>query len=526
MIDTNNSGIMAEKSNETIQKEKRSEELTSFLQNKSFIWGPEPEIYGGIAGFYTYAPLGKLLKNNVENAIRKTFIKNNFWEVECPCVMQEEVWIASGHAGGFTDPVIKCSKCKSTFRVDKLIEEVLGDIQLGGKTNEELLLILADNQIKCPSCKGNFVPEILKHNLMMKTTIGLDKVAYNRPETATTTYLPFLRYLTFFRDKLPFGVFQIGKAFRNEISPRQSVLRGREFTQAEGQLFIYKDQKNNFEPYKEVKDNKLPLWSYQMQDGNNNPKLISLSEALEASTLKNQAYAWALNLGFELFKSMGIPAEKIRFRQHNLDERAFYAEDAWDVEIELNSFGWTEVCGIHDRTTYDLTQHAKHSGKNLVATREDGTKEVPHVIEIAFGTDRPTFALLDIFYEKKEVGEGKSVLHLPPRVAPVQVSIFPLVKKEPVDGIALKILDDLKGTFVCRLDRTGSIGKRYVREDEAGTPYCVTVDFEGVENKEESHMTVTLRNRDTEEQKRVHIIKLKHILNELISDKIRFEDIN
>lgn len=502
------------------KKENMLDELSSFLQNKSFIWGPEPEIYGGMAGFYTYAPLGKLLKNNVEKEIRRTFITNGFWEVECPCVMQEEVWIASGHAGGFTDPVIKCSKCKNLFRVDKLIEEVLDDVSLGGKTNEELLMIISKNQIKCPSCKGDFVSEILKHSLMMKTTIGLDKVAYNRPETATTTYLPFLRYLNFFRDKLPFGVFQIGKAFRNEISPRQSVLRGREFTQAEGQLFIFEDQKNNFEPYDLVKTNLLPLWTHDMQSSNGHFKMISLVDAIEKKILKNQAYAWALNLGFELFKNMGIPKERIRFRQHHPDEKAFYADDAWDVEIHLNTFGWTEVCGIHDRTTYDLTQHAKHSKKNLVATREDGTKEVPHVIEIAFGTDRPTFSLLDIFYEKKEVGEGKSVLHLPANVAPVQVAIFPLIKKDPILPVAKKIFDDLKDTFICRFDASASIGKRYVREDESGTPFCITVDFDGLQDN-----TVTIRERDTEKQKRVSVLYLKSIIKDLIDKKRTFDDL-
>jgi glycyl-tRNA synthetase len=508
------------------KKEKLLDELTSFLQNKSFIWGPEPEIYGGMAGFYTYAPLGKLLKNNVENAIRKTFIKNNFWEVECPCVMQEEVWIASGHAGGFTDPVIKCSKCKSNFRVDKLIEELIEDANLGGKSDEDLLEIISKNNIKCPSCSSSFVMEILKHSLMMKTTIGLDKVAYNRPETATTTYLPFLRYLNFFRDKLPFGVFQIGKAFRNEISPRQSVLRGREFTQAEGQLFIFEDQKNSFEPFDLVKENKLPLWTSQMQNDKENAKMIALSQAIDNKLLKNKAYAWALNLGFELFKNMGIPKERIRFRQHHPDEKAFYADDAWDIEVHLNTFGWTEVCGIHDRTTYDLTQHSKHSGKNLIATREDGRKETPHVIEIAFGTDRPTFALLDIFYEKKEIGDGKSVLHLPAKISPVQVAIFPLIKKDPLLPLAKEIFDEIKDDFVSRIDITGSIGKRYVREDESGTPYCVTVDFDGVEGKDKENRTVTIRNRDTEEQARVKIIELKKTIKNLVNQTIKFEDLN
>jgi len=191
--------------------------LIAYVQRKSFIWGPEPEIYNGIAGFYTYAPLGKLLKNNVENTIRKTFRDNGFWEVECPTVMPKIVWEASGHLGGFTDPVVSCSKCGSNFRVDNLLKELFPDMEINAWTDEQYLEFMQKNHIKCLSCKSEFIQEIKHHSLMMQTTIGLDIEAYNRPETATTTYLPFPRYLEFFRDKLPLGLFQIGKAYRNEI---------------------------------------------------------------------------------------------------------------------------------------------------------------------------------------------------------------------------------------------------------------------------------------------------------------------
>lgn len=257
-----------------------------------------------------------------------------------------------------------------------------------------------------------------------------------------------------------------------------------------------------------------------MQNEKQEVKQIVLSDALSKNVLKNKAYAWALNLGFELFQNMGIPKERIRFRQHNLDERAFYADDAWDVEVNLNSFGWTEVCGIHDRTTYDLSQHSKHSGKNLVATREDGKKEMPHIIEIAFGTDRPAFSVLDIFYEKKEDGEGKSTLHLPFDISPVKAAIFPLVKKEPVMSMARSLYDEIREEIVCRFDASGSIGKRYLREDESGTPFCITVDFDI-----EKDNTVTIRNRDTEEQKRIPYDEVRSILKQLITGKIKFDKI-
>ncbi|MGV8171971.1 MAG: glycine--tRNA ligase, partial [Candidatus Woesearchaeota archaeon] len=330
------------------------DELVSFMQQKGFIWGPEPEIYGGLAGFYTYAPLGKLLKNNVEREIRKLYMKNGFWEVECPTVMQKEVWEASGHLGGFTDPVITCSKCKGNFRVDNLLKELFEGEEFDHKTDEELLNLVDSRHVRCPSCKSEFIKQIKRHTLMMKTTIGLDVEAYNRPETATTTYLPFLRYNEFFRKKLPYAVFQIGKAYRNEISPRQHVMRCREFTQAEAQIFLFKDQKNDFERYEDIKHEKMPLWPWQFQEQNHPHKMITVHEALEKGHFKNKAYAWAVYIAYSLLRQIGISEDKLRLRQHFPDEKAFYADDAWDIEAKLNSFGWFELCGVHDRTNYDL----------------------------------------------------------------------------------------------------------------------------------------------------------------------------
>jgi glycyl-tRNA synthetase len=508
------------------------DELVSFMQQKGFIWGPEPEIYGGLAGFYTYAPLGKLLKNNVEREIRKLYTRNGFWEVECPTVMQKEVWEASGHLGGFTDPVITCSKCKGNFRADNLITEIVPDEITDGKTDEELLNLIQIHHVKCPSCKSEFNKQIKRHTLMMKTTIGLDVEAYNRPETATTTYLPFLRYNEFFRKKLPYAVFQIGKAYRNEISPRQHVMRSREFTQAEAQIFLFKEQKNDFEKYEDVKHEKLPLWAWQFQEANTEPKIMTVHEALEKGHFKNKAYAWAVYTAYSLFKQIGIPQEKLRLRQHYPDEKAFYAEDAWDIEAKLNSFGWFELCGVHDRTNYDLTQHGKHSGKDLHLFNEESkaeTKEekneVPNIIEIAFGTDRPTFALLDIFYNKIDEKEGKTKFMVPWHMSPVNVAVFPLVKKDGLLNVARKIYDELQKGFSVRYDVSGSIGKRYLREDESGTPFCITVDYDSIDENSEKKHTVTIRNRDTEEQKRIPIAQVRRIVEELISQEKNWDEI-
>ncbi|MEK6964247.1 MAG: glycine--tRNA ligase [Nanoarchaeota archaeon] len=484
-------------------------ELVAFIQSKGFVWGPSPEIYGGASGFYEYGPLGKLLKNQVENKIRKTFQQNGYFEVECPSVMPKAVWEASGHLGGFTDPMILCSKCKTSYRVDHIISEKYPDTQVH---KEEYLKFIQEKKIKCPSCGNDFEQKIVQHSLMMRTTIGTDTEAYNRPETATTTYLPFIRYYDFFRKKLPFGVFQIGKAFRNEISPRQHMVRMREFTQAEAQVFVDPESKKEWSKFEEVKNESLPLWKWEDQE-KGQPKSTKLSEAIEKGTFKNKAYAWTVFMAYRVFKELGIPEEKIRLRQHAPDEKAFYADDAWDLEIDLRSFGWTECCGIHDRTDYDLKQHAAASKKTLEAFDEaSGRKFVPHILEIAFGSDRPTFALLDIFYDKKEKDEGKTVLKIPLALAPIQVGIFPLMKKEELVKMAQEVYKELNQEFICFYDETAAIGKRYLRAAEAGIPFCLTIDFDTLTDK-----SVTIRDRDSEAQVRVKISDLNTILQRLFT---------
>ncbi|MBN1275239.1 glycine--tRNA ligase [Candidatus Woesearchaeota archaeon] len=495
-------------------------DLIAWITRKGFVWGPSPEIYGGSAGFYDYAPLGKLLKNRVEAVIRETFIKQGFWEMECPIVTPKAVWEASGHLSGFSDPLIKDEQ-GNVYRADDLIEEQLGkdDYELDGKTikidgasQEQLLRIIKQEKVTAPGGK-KLIPEIKQHNLMMRTTTGLDQEAYNRPETATTTYLPFIRYLHHFRDKLPFGVFQIGKAFRNEISPRQHILRQREFTQAEAQLFLFKEQKNGYEPFDGVKDKKLPLLHHG-KDGYEELDL-TLKEAVKQEKLKNEAYAWTLALAYDLFRNMGIPENKIRLRQHEPEKMSFYADDAWDVEVELNSYGWFEVCGVHDRTDYDLTQHAKHAKQKLEARNEKtGKKEVPHVLEIAFGTDRPTYALMDLYYQYDEKKE-QDTFTIPANMAPIQAAVFPLVNKEDLPSIAKNIQEELQAAgLVAVYDQSGTVGRRYARMDEVGTPYCVTVDFD---TKKDG--TVTVRNRDSTKQVRVKKDDLLPFLRDLFCAK-------
>lgn len=497
------------------EREQFLREFTSFLQDRGFIWGPSPEIYGGFAGFYTYGPMGKLLKNRVEDNVRKIFQSHDFWELETPIVLPDIVWQASGHLETFADRTVHCSKCNAVYRADKLIEDVV-EKSVDHYSDQQLLDALSENKIKCPSCKSDFTYEINKQSLMMKTKVA-DEAASLRPETATVTYLPFKRYYTFFRGKIPLGVFQIGKAFRNEISPRQHVIRGREFTQAEAQIFIDPDKKDDWEKFEEIKKEKLPFWPWQAQEKGKKPSMLSVEGAVKKGLVKTKSYAWCVWLAYTQFVDMGIPLENIRLRQHNPDEKAFYAEDAWDIEIKLRSFGWTECCGVHDRTDYDLTQHSKFSKTHLTAIREDGTKITPHVLEIAFGIDRPVLALLDIFYEKREKEQGKTLLNIPYKLAPIEVMVFPLIKKPSLVNLARKIKKDLEKDFVVTYDGTGSIGKRYLRSAELGVPYCITIDFDSTKKKD-----VTVRDRNTSKQIRVKIKDLKDILRDLLSDEIKF----
>ena len=470
-------------------------DVVAFAKKNGFIWGPEPEIYGGVAGFYSYGPTGKLLKDNVEAEIRKVFRYAGFWEMEAPIVMPKAVWEASGHLRNFVDPLIRCKNCKSRFRADKIIEEK-HDVVAGAWPKEKLIDFIKDKGIRCPNCKGDFLPKIEDYNLMMKTTLELDKEAYNRPETATPTYLSFNNYYAFFRKKLPIKVFQIGKAFRNEISPRQNVIRGREFTQAEAQVFILPEDKKKFNDYKFIKKMTLPFWTADLQHEKKAPGRATVETAMKKKWLSTEAYAWCLATAYKFLVDVGIPEDRIRVRQHTKDEMAHYAADAWDLEVKTNTYGWIELCGVHDRRDFDLKQHAKHSKSKLQVGGQ-----TPHILEIAFGSDRPTFALIDIFLtEDKVKGELRTVLKLPPKMAPVQVAIFPLVSKDGLPEKSKQIYRELSKELIAVHDSAGSIGKRYRRQDERGTPYCVTVDYDTLKDK-----TVTIRERDSMKQRRVPI---------------------
>jgi glycyl-tRNA synthetase len=484
------------------------ETFNSLVKRRGFIWGPSPEIYGGFAGFFSYGPAGMALKNNILDLFRRECRYFGFGEVECPTIMPSIVWEASGHLERFIDPVMRCNKCNTLYRADKFLQDHLPDLMIDGLSFDEMEKLIDKYELNCPRCGNNF-QKIEEYNLMLKTSVGNNVTAYLRPETATTTYLLFNRLNQDARRQYPIKIYQFGKAYRNEISPRQGVLRMRSFDQFELQMFISRDQEMEYEDYEEVKLNKLPLLDWKTQEkANDKLDLISLDKAIKDKILKKPAYAYCLYIAYYLTKILGIPEELIRFRQHSLNERAHYADDAWDLEIKTRQFGWIEICGIHDRTDYDLRRHAEYSKQNFEISMgaDPNIKEVPQVLEIAFGIDRIIYTLLETTFN---VEEGRIILNLKPKLAPNTVAVFPLVRnKENIRKLALKIhrelLENRIGSFY---DAAGSIGKRYRRQDELGTKWCITIDYDSLDDN-----SVTLRDRDSMEQVRISISNLSEII--------------
>ena len=525
------------------------DKMSNVSAKRGFLW-PSFEIYSGVSGFTDYGPLGASLKNNIMQKWRRQYVSGEgFYEIEGPTVMPKEVLKASGHVDNFTDPMCKCEECGEVFRADHIIEEVIGE-DVESLENEELDQIVADNNIVCPECGGK-LSNIWNYNLMFKTEIGAkgDKVGYMRPETAQGIFILFKRLERFFRGKLPFGAVQLGKAYRNEISPRQGVIRLREFTQAEAEIFLNPKDKTH-------------------------PKFSQIEDVV-------LRLIYQLYLARKFLTEIGIPEDVLRFRQHLKGEMAHYALDCWDVEVLTDKYGWVEIIGIADRGDYDLSSHSEFSNDELnvfveydepkkvqktivkpnlskfgpifkgdspkvkqaieeadvdeirkalendgkftveldkvyevtedllifedVEEEITGEKIVPHVIEPSFGIDRITYSvLLHSFTETDE----KDYFQFDKSVAPVQLGIFPLVNKEGPREIAQELTETLRmAGFTVEYDATGTIGKRYARADEIGVPLAVTVDFDTLEDNQ-----VTVRDRDSEAQERIPIADLKDYL--------------
>ena len=451
------------------------EKIVALCKSRGFVY-PGSEIYGGLANSWDYGPLGVELKNNIKDAWRKKFIQENKYNVglDASILMNPETWVATGHVAGFSDPLIDCKDCKTRHRADKLVEEWSHsqgkDIVADGWTDEQLVDYINDNKIPCPNCgKTNFT-KIRKFNLMYKTFQGVTEDSsaqiYLRPETAQGIFVNFKNVIRTTRKKLPMGIGQIGKAFRNEITPGNFTFRTREFEQMELELFC-------------VPGTDLEWFEY-----------------------------WR-KFCKDFLLSLGMKEENIRLRDHDKEELVFYSKATTDIEFKF-PFGWGELWGIADRTDYDLTRHMEHSKQDLsYQDPETNEKFVPYVIEPSLGCDRAMLAILCNAYEEEDLGEGDSrvVLHLHPTLAPYKVAILPLSKK--LSDKSQEVYEMLSKDFMCDYDEAGSIGKRYRREDEIGTPYCVTVDFDTLEDGK-----VTVRDRDTMEQERVAIVDLKNWLTE------------
>ena len=456
---------------------KSMETLVALCKNRGFIY-PGSEIYGGLANTWDYGPLGNELKNNVKNAWRKKFIQEqkNVVGLDSAILMNPETWVASGHVGGFSDPLIDCKECKTRHRADKLIEEWAHkegkEMIADGMTEKELIDFIKENNIPCPNCgKTNFT-DIRKFNLMFKTSQGVteDKKSeiYLRPETAQGIFVDFKNILRTSRKKIPMGIAQIGKAFRNEITPGNFIFRTREFEQMEMEFFCKPGTDLEwFKYWKEYSEN------------------------------------WLI--------SLGMKKENIRLRDHSKEELVFYSKATTDIEFKF-PFGWGELWGIADRTDYDLSRHMEHSKQDLTyQDPETNEKYIPYVIEPSLGADRVVLAFLCNAYDEEEIDKGdvRTVLHLHPALAPYKVAILPLSKK--LSEKANDVYEKLSKNFMCDYDETGSIGKRYRRQDEIGTPFCVTIDFDTLEDE-----TVTVRDRDTMEQIRLKIDDLKNWVEEKI----------
>lgn len=472
---------------------------------------PTAEIYPNISGFFDYGHLGYLLKKKLMDFWREEFVKchDNVFEMDGSTIMPENVLKSSGHVDSFVDPITQCKNCKSIHRADHLVEDTTGQF-VEGKTEEELTEIIKKSKIKCPKCEGELM-DVRVFNLMMKTEISPvgGQTGYLRPETAQNIFTAFNRIFRATRSKLPMGIAQIGHSFRNEISPRHFLVRVREFSQMEIEMFTDpEDQKCPH--FKEVENVKINLVTREAQQNNGEMIKIKVKEAIEKKIIPGEWMAYFLAKEFEFYKKLGVPEESLRFRHMLPEETPHYSGGNFDLEIKFD-FGWKETVGNAFRTDHDLKSHMKHSGKDLNVLTEDGRKVVPHVIEPSFGVERTIAGvLLNSFVDDKE--RGWSWFKFPVKIAPYIACVFPLVKKDGLKEKAKEIHKELASCFDVFYDQGGSIGRRYARADEIGTPFCITIDYQTMEDG-----TVTVRERDTTEQKRLDAKELKDFLREKLN---------
>ena len=558
-----------------------SADLLALCKRRGFIW-PSFEVYGGVAGMFDYGPLGCILKNNIVEAWRAIYKgREGFIEIDSETVNPKDVFKASGHVDNFADLITYCQKCQAPFRADHMVKGFYDNPDI--LTPKELEEAFVKHNIKCPECGGDLGP-VDEFNLMFKTNIGPGsaRVGYLRPETAQGIFVNYLNLYRYNREKLPLGVIQTGRSYRNEIAPRQGMIRMREFNQMEVELFVDPEDKD-WAKFPEIENEKLDL----IPNTTLELTTMTVKEAVERGVIANRVLAYFVYTTKQLLVGMGIDPLRLRFREHEKDEMAHYAADCWDAEVLL-SYGWTEIVGIADRGCWDLSRHAQFSGQDMshfkkfdvpkevemdkvkaknkalgprfkgqakdvaaaiealspsdvkdgkitvkvngedieldgesfevvhVKEKVAGERVIPHVIEPSHGLDRIFYSILEHAYEYDEK-EDYTVLHLAPKVAPIKVGVFPLMEKDGLDDVARDIYSKVHVSGAeAYYDGSGTIGKRYARMDEIGTPWCITVDYETIEDGPNKG-TVTIRDRDTKDQKRIKVSEAKDVIDRLLA---------
>ena len=558
-----------------------SAELLALCKRRGFIW-PSFEVYGGVAGMFDYGPLGCILKNNIVEAWRAIYKgREGFIEIDSETVNPKDVFKASGHVDNFADLITYCQKCQAPFRADHMVKGYYDNPDI--LTPKELEEAFVKHNIKCPECGGDLGP-VDEFNLMFKTNIGPGsaRVGYLRPETAQGIFVNYLNLYRYNREKLPLGVIQTGRSYRNEIAPRQGMIRMREFNQMEVELFVDPEDKD-WAKFPEIENEKLDL----IPNTTLELTTMTVKEAVEKGVIANRVLAYFVYTTKQLLVGMGIDPARLRFREHEKDEMAHYAADCWDAEVLL-SYGWTEIVGIADRGCWDLSRHAQFSGQDMthfkkfdvpkevemdkvkaknkalgprfkgqakdvaaaieslspsdvkdgnikvtvngeeieldgecfevvhVKEKVAGERVIPHVIEPSHGLDRIFYSILEHAYEYDEK-EDYTVLHLVPKVAPIKVGVFPLMEKDGLDDVARDIYSKVHVAGAeAYYDGSGTIGKRYARMDEIGTPWCITVDYDTIEEGPNKG-TVTIRDRDSKAQKRIKASEAKDVIDKLLA---------
>ena len=572
--------------------------LAELARRRGFFF-PANQAYGGVAGFYTYGPRGAALKRHVEDAWRNRFtLEEGNLEIETPTITPEAVLAASGHLEDFDDMLVDCAACGESHRADHLVEDATGMEDAETLPTAEMEALIREHELACPNCGAALAGEpVSQFNLMFETAIGPGdgSRAFLRPETAQGIFVEFPRLKSYARDQLPFGVTQIGTGYRNEISPRKGLVRVREFTMAELELFF--DPERNHPDLDAVADVSLPLYPAETQANERTEYVdLTVSEAVDEGILSNDWIAYYLGVARQWYERIGIDLSRLRFRQHLPGELAHYSSDCWDAEAEIDG-DWIEIAGFAYRTDYDLSKHAEYSdddftvfeqydepiaveratidpdmsflgptfggtasaivnalerlverdraafdgdlvtvevdgetydvpvektGYRVETVTESGEHVTPHVVEPSFGVGRTVYAVLTHALREDEVdGEDRTYLALAPEIAPTFVGVFPLMDRDGLGDRAREIAGTLRTAgFAVTYDDTGNIGRRYRRQDEIGTPYCVTVDYESLEDG-----TVTIRERDSTAQKRTPIETLASVLSSLRSGERPFDDL-